>query len=132
MKEPWKGMNLREDRESVTTTEKTESEEEQGIQEKNLDGGISEESYLEDDALFYKNNYPYVTEETVSSVATNDHEDLQKGERKDLTAWLRESLQLNQRTFNENEVIGNFTRDAEGRIRWPEEIQQRGYRDRDG
>lgn len=68
----------------------------------------------------------------MSSVATNDHEDLQKGERKDLTAWLRESLQLNQRTFNENEVIGNFTRDAEGRIRWPEEIQQRGYRDLDG
>ena len=126
-------MKLREDPEAgATTTEKTVSEDAEGLEEKNLDGGISEESYEADDALFYKNNYPYVTEETVSSVATNDHEEIVKGDRKDLTAWLRESLALNQRTFNENEVIGNFVRDNEGRIKHRDEIQRRGYRDLDG
>ena len=126
-------MKLREEPEAgATTTEKTISEEEIGLEEKNLDGGISEESYDADDALFYKNNYPYVTEETVSSVATNEHEEIHRGDRRDLTAWLRESLQLNQRTFNENEVIGNFVRDSEGRIKHRDVIQQRGYRDLDG
>ena len=133
MREPFQGMALREEPAAgAPTTEETVRESEKGLEERNLDGGISEESYEADDALFYKNNYPYVTEETISSVATNDHDELVKGDRKDLTAWLRESLQLNQRTFNENEVIGNFVRDNEGRIKHRDEIQKRGYRDLDG
>lgn len=98
-------------------------------------GGISEESYAEDDALFYKNNYPYDTHESISSVHTDQHEEpASKVEtRKDFTQWMRESVVVNQRTFNENEVIGNFPRDNKGNIiNRSQVIQRRNYRDLDG
>ena len=82
-----------------------------------MHGGLSEESYCEDDALFYKNNYPYDTHESISSVHTNEHEQASRLDtRRDFTTWMRESVMLNQRTFNENEVIGNFPRDEAGLI----------------
>ena len=101
-----------------------------------INGGISEESYAEDDALFYRNNYPYDTHESISSVHTNEHEEQAASRmetRKDFTAWLRESVVINNRTFNINEVIGNFPRDRYGRIvNRREIIQRRNYRDFDG
>jgi len=61
-----------------------------------VNGGISEESYAEDDALFYKNNYPYDTHESISSVHTDEHEPVSNLEtRKDFTDWMRESVTLN-------------------------------------
>ena len=46
---------------------------------------------------------------------------------------MRQSVVLNQRTFNENEVIGNFPRDVHGRIINRKEIVlQRNFRDYDG
>ena len=89
---------------------------------------------MEDDALFYKNNYPYDTHESISSVHTDEHEAVERLEtRKDFTEWMRQSVVLNQRTFNENEVIGNFPRDVHGRIINRKEIVlQRNFRDYDG
>ena len=46
---------------------------------------------------------------------------------------MRESIVVNQRTFNENEVMGNFERDLNGRIKNLKEIiMKRNYRDLDG
>lgn len=46
---------------------------------------------------------------------------------------MRESSDLNQRTFNENDVIGNFPRDKNGRIKNRKEIiYNRNFRDFDG
>lgn len=62
---------------SEPSTEKTISQEQSfALSEKDrVNGGISEESYAEDDALFYKNNYPYDTHESISSVHTDQHEE---------------------------------------------------------
>ena len=113
MKEPFEGLQLPEfvDRDA-SDTEKTESIASEQIKEKHSQKAISEESFGDDDALFYNNNYPYDTHQSISSVGTSEHETINKGERKDLTAWLRENITINQRTFNENEIIGNFPRDA--------------------
>ena len=82
-----------------------------------IHGDLSEESYAEDDALFYRNEYPYDTHESISSVRTEELEPMPKTKmRQDFTEWMRESLAINQRTFNVNEVIGNFPRDNYGRI----------------
>ena len=121
---------------SSRSTDKTISLQESAkISQKNWkDGGISEESYVEDDALFYKNNYPYDTHESISSVATDEHAAPDRLDtRKDFTEWMRQSVVLNQRTFNENEVLGNFPRDDAGRIRERRErILKRNFRDFDG
>ena len=99
-----------------------------------MNGNTSDESYPEDDALFYRNEYPYNTDETISSIHTEQHDPPPKVEiRQDFTAWMRESLVVNQRTFNVNEVIGNFERDSYGRIiNRSEIIRKRHYRDLDG
>lgn len=82
-----------------------------------MNGGLSDESFAEDDALFYRNEYPYDTHESISSVNTDELDPVEKVEmRQDFTAWMRESVVVNQRTFNVNEVIGNFPRDPCGRI----------------
>ena len=121
MQEPHEGMHLKENYgRSEPTTERTLSN--QGslkVSEKDIiNGGLSEESYAEDDALFYRNNYPYDTHESISSVNTDQHDKLDsKLEfRKDFTQWMRESVVINQRSFNENECIGNLKRDENGRI----------------
>jgi hypothetical protein len=99
MKEPHEGMRLKENYgRSEPSTEKTISGMESiRVSEKDrLNGGISEESYAEDDALFYKNNYPYDTHESISSVHTDEHEPVSRLEtRKDFTDWMRESVTLN-------------------------------------
>ena len=77
MKEPHEGFRPKENfGRSEATTEKTISLQESAhFEEKDRqNGGISEESYAEDDALFYKNNYPYDTHESISSVHTNQLE----------------------------------------------------------
>ena len=137
MKEPYEGLQVKENYgKSEDTTEKTISQENlDNISEKDrANGGISEESYVEDDALFYKNNYPYDTHESISSVHTDQLEVVARDEtRKDFTAWLRENSELNQRNFNYNDVMGNFKRDVHGRIKDRNEIiLQRNFRDLDG
>ena len=64
--------------------------------------------------------------------------------RKDFTAWMRENVVLHQRNFNENEVLGSFPRDGNGRIKnlenkdgervgsRRERIRRRNFRDEDG
>ena len=55
------------------------------------------------------------------------------GTRNDFTEWMRESVVINQRTFNVNDVIGNFPKDKAGRIiNIREVIQRRNFRDFDG
>lgn len=138
MKEPHEGLQLRENYgRSEATTEKTLSQQMESVrlsEKDRINGGISEESYAEDDALFYKNNYPYDTHESISSVHTDQLEKVSRVEtRKDFTAWMRESSELNQRSFNVNHVIGNFPRDRNGRIIDRREIiQRRNFRDFDG
>ena len=99
MKEPHEGMYLKENYgRSEPSTEKTISQQASlDISEKDrINGGISEESYVEDDLLFYKNNYPYDTHESVSSVHTDEHKEAERLEtRKDFTAWMRESVVVN-------------------------------------
>ena len=83
---------------SEPSTEKTiEKAESVHVSEKDrINGGLSEESYAEDDALFYRNNYPYDTHESISSVHTEDLDPIPKTEmRQDFTAWMRESLVIN-------------------------------------
>lgn len=65
---------------------------------------------------------------------TNEHEPVSKmGTRNDFTEWMRESVVINQRTFNVNDVIGNFPKDKAGRIiNIREVIQRRNFRDFDG
>ena len=136
MKEPYEGLQIKENYgRSENTTEKTESQlqSEKFSEKDRINGGISEESYAEDDALFYKNNYPYDTHESISSVHTDQMEVIPKAEtRKDFTAWLRENSELNQRNFNINDVLGNFPRDPEGRIKDRKQIFRRNFRDFDG
>lgn len=93
LEEPYEGMKLKENYgRSEPTTERTISQQESlKVSEKDrINGGVSEESYAEDDALFYRNNYPYDTHESISSVATDEHEKLSKIDaRKDFTTWMR-------------------------------------------
>lgn len=72
--------------------------------------GVKEDSFSEEAGeMFYKNNYP--EDSQISSVHTAEHIEHVIGQRKDLTSWMRETLHLHQRSFNENEVVGNFKRD---------------------
>ena len=45
---------------------------------------------------------------------------------------MRENLNINQRTFNENEILGNFRKDGMDHLVSKEEIVRRNYRDIDG
>lgn len=45
---------------------------------------------------------------------------------------MRENSELNQRNFNINDVLGNFPRDLEGRIKDRKLIFRRNFRDFDG
>lgn len=79
LKEPHEGFRPKENYgRSERTTEKTISlQESANLEEQDRqNGGISEESYAEDDALFYKNNYPYDTHESISSVHTDQLEEV--------------------------------------------------------
>ena len=132
------GMHLREYTEcSDTSTNKTLSGMVAPLNfEANADprkGPIDVESHCTSDDLFYRNNYPD-TIEKVSSVHTDELEDLSllRLNEKQFIKDVAESPTLNQRTFNVNEVLGNFPVDRFGQIINRDEIlRKRKYRDFD-
>jgi hypothetical protein len=57
----------------------------------------------------------------------------EKSHKDDFTAWMRETVELNQRTFNVFEVLGNFKLDASGNIEDRDRtIIESNFFDRDG
>jgi hypothetical protein len=58
---------------------------------------------------------------------------LDKSYKDDFTAWMKEAVDLNQRTFNVFEVLGNFPLDSDGYIIDREKtIMEANFLDRDG
>lgn len=122
-------------------TSKTNSERvtAQGIKKKKdapmVVHNFREESFSSDEGAFYKANghNDQAGSETISSVATADLEPpIRQDRAKDLNAFLREEVTINQRSFNVHEVLGNFPLDAKGRIiNRKAVIKQNKFRDLD-
>lgn len=97
---------------------------------------IYEDHYDQDDALFYKNNFPYDERYEVSSINTEDFPQevsVAKSFKDDFTAWMKEIVEINQRTFNVFEVLGNFELDKDGCIKDREStILRNNFLDLDG
>ena len=116
--------------ENVTVTDKptskTNSERQPGAAVKKnkkpeplVEHKIYEDQFSDDEAAFYQANAhnDQAGSESCSSVNTNDMDPpIMQGRSKDLNAFLREDLVLNQRMFNVHEVLGNFPLDNKGRI----------------